>query len=40
MGRVRRSGYIVEWFIGDHEPGTYTFMIPTVDFWGGSNLQP
>ncbi len=20
MGRVRRSGYIVEWFIGDHEP--------------------
>ncbi len=20
MGRVRRSGYIIEWFIGDHEP--------------------
>jgi hypothetical protein len=20
MGRVRRSGYIVEWFIGDHAP--------------------
>ena len=20
MGRVRRSGYIVEWFIGDHNP--------------------
>ena len=20
MGKVRRSGYILEWFIGDHEP--------------------
>jgi len=20
MGRVRRSGYIIEWFIGDHAP--------------------
>jgi len=20
MGRVRRSGFIIEWFIGDHEP--------------------
>ena len=20
MGRTRRSGYIVEWFIGDHQP--------------------
>jgi hypothetical protein len=20
MGRVRRSGYILEWYIGDHEP--------------------
>jgi hypothetical protein len=20
MGRVRRNGYIVEWFIGDHDP--------------------
>jgi hypothetical protein len=20
MGRVRRSGYIIEWFVGDHEP--------------------
>lgn len=20
MGRVRRSGYIIEWFIGDHTP--------------------
>ena len=21
MGRVRRYGYVVEWFIGDHVPG-------------------
>ena len=20
MGKIRRSGYILEWFIGDHEP--------------------
>ena len=20
MGRIRRSGYVVEWFIGDHHP--------------------
>ena len=20
MGKVRRSGYVLEWFIGDHEP--------------------
>lgn len=20
MGRIRRSGYVVEWFIGDHVP--------------------
>ena len=20
MGRIRRSGYVVEWFIGDHDP--------------------
>jgi hypothetical protein len=20
MGKVRRAGYILEWFIGDHEP--------------------
>jgi hypothetical protein len=20
MGKVRRSGYIIEWFIGDHQP--------------------
>ncbi len=20
MGKVRRSGYIIEWFIGDHRP--------------------
>jgi hypothetical protein len=20
MGRFRRSGYVVEWFIGDHDP--------------------
>jgi hypothetical protein len=21
MGKIRRGGYILEWFIGDHEPG-------------------
>jgi hypothetical protein len=20
MGKIRRSGYVLEWFIGDHEP--------------------
>jgi len=20
MGKIRRSGYILEWFLGDHEP--------------------
>jgi len=20
MGRIRRGGYIIEWFIGDHQP--------------------
>ena len=20
MGKIRRSGYVLEWFIGDHQP--------------------
>ena len=39
MGRVRRSGYIVEWFIGDHAPRHVHVYDSKGRFLGRLNLE-
>jgi hypothetical protein len=39
MGRVRRSGYIVEWFIGDHAPRHVHVYDAKGRFLGRLNLE-
>ena len=39
MGRVRRSGYIIEWFIGDHDPRHVHVYDSKGRFLGRLNLE-
>jgi hypothetical protein len=39
MGRVRRSGYIIEWFIGDHAPRHVHVYDSKGRFLGRLNLE-
>jgi len=39
MGRVRRRGYIVEWFIGDHSPRHVHVYDSKGRFQGRLNLE-
>lgn len=39
MGRVRRSGYIIEWFIGDHVPRHVHVYDSKGHFLGRLNLE-
>jgi hypothetical protein len=39
MGKIRRSGYILEWFIGDHEPGHVHVYVSKHKFIGRLDVQ-
>lgn len=39
MGRVRRSGYIIEWFLGDHAPRHVHVYDSKGRFLGRLNLE-
>ncbi len=39
MGRIRRGGYIVEWFIGDHEPRHVHVFNAKGRFLGRLNIE-
>jgi len=39
MGRIRRNGYVVEWFIGDHDPRHVHVYTAKGRFIGRLNLQ-
>jgi hypothetical protein len=39
MGRLRRSGYIIEWFIGDHAPRHVHVYDSNGRFLGRLNLE-
>lgn len=38
MGRVRRHGYVIEWYIGDHEPRHVHVFNAKGEFLGRVNL--
>jgi len=39
MGRVRRGGYIITWFIGDHDPRHVHIQLANGKLIGRFNLQ-
>jgi hypothetical protein len=39
MGKVRRGGYIIKWFIGDHEPRHVHIETETGKLMGRFNLE-
>ena len=39
MGRIRRGGYIIKWFIGDHEPRHVHVETANGKLIGRLNLQ-
>lgn len=39
MGRIRRHGYVLEWFIGDHAPRHVYVYITKVRFIGRFDLN-
>ncbi|MCX6840304.1 MAG: hypothetical protein NTX35_21190 [Verrucomicrobia bacterium] len=39
MGRIRRHGYVIEWFIGDHDPRHVHVYDAKGGFMGRLNLN-